>query len=167
MILGVGNNDMKVEETGEWAWQLVMRDPSMLSGPSVAAVVEAVSRMVQAVAIIVRSVEGGGLSLRQIRAREDHAPGFEPAELLPLFQEIDQIDWGDFFFFSSISAARSLSKQANIIQAVPLAEVTLRCVDGGYFYFYGTSRARLKELVETFPISEQKEGPVNDLDFPY
>ncbi|KAA3609488.1 MAG: hypothetical protein DWQ01_09145 [Planctomycetota bacterium] len=84
-----------------------------------------------------------------------------------LAERMLQFEWGDFFFFRSRQDALGISPDDSLPTRVNKSLVTIRCVDNTYFYFYGTDLEIQKILQDRLEIDEEKEGGLENLDYPF
>ncbi len=146
-------------------WQLVAKDPSWLAGPTVAGVIRSIADAVGARFVVVDEVEGGG-SVRPRLVSPDLLV-FPVSELVGLARVMVQFDWGDFFLVRTEDEAREIHAVDPLYSRVSKSLVAIRCVDDTYFYVYGTDSETRETVFELLDISETKEGPLAELDYPY
>ncbi len=146
-------------------WQLVVRDPSWLSGPAVAEVISNIADGVGARFVVVGEVEGRG----EVRGRllSPDLLVFSVEELVDLSRKMIQFEWGDFFLLRTGEEAGLIHEEDSYPAQISESLVVIRCVDNTYFYVYGTDAATRATVVERLDISESKEGLLAELDYPW
>lgn len=148
-------------------WLLIVDDPLSLSGSSAASVISFLASRTRSTSVVVRDLEAGGPTLPKIRTGPVDGRAFRPVEITELVEQLVQIDWGDFFFFSNRESMEAFTANTSIKDGVGIADVVLRCVDDGYFYFYGTDLRLFDDLKGAYPDCETTRAPIVELAFPY
>ena len=170
-------------------WQLVVKDPMLLSGASVAGTLRTLAALTKADIAVIDEVEGGGNGRLQLMSAKLIICTIR--EALEMVERMTQFDWGDFYMFRNRGAARALAPNTSYVPPPPgiggmsgdsggwsppkesvasrvaKSLVTLRCVDNTYFYIYGSSPSLCDALRSALDISEEKVGEMDDLDYPY
>src|SRR5688572_7505051 len=112
-------------------WQLVVKDPTALSGEALAAIVRLLAEVTGSQFVTCRDVDGAGEAMPALTRAVLVA---SVRELLKCAPGIVQLDWGEFFLCRSEAIAQSISAEEPRMLAMGKADVTLRCVDSSYFY---------------------------------
>jgi len=145
-------------------WQLVVNDPTCLSGPAVAQFLRAVADCVGARFVVVDEVEGRGEVRLQLFSPDLLV--FDVKEVVRLADKMLQFEWGDFFFVRTEGEAARLLAEDSCSAKVLKSFVAVRCVDNTFFYVYGRDLATKAAMLARFQVSESKEGSLTELDYP-
>lgn len=143
-------------------WQLVVKE--ITDGLSTAIMIERCASVVSASHVLVDEVDGGGnvrLSFVQPQSLL-----FDLGELLSLARKMDCFDWGDFYFLRQPEDAVPLRAVRKRALRIALCGLCLRCVDGSYFYVYGTDEQVRNHLTDLLQPQEYKDGGLAELDYP-
>ena len=145
-------------------WQLVVKDPSWLSGPTVAEIVRDTADGVGARFVVVGEVEGRGEVRPQLFSPDLLV--FPIKELVNLAGKMMQFEWGDFFFLRTKEEASEIFAAGSCPSRVSKSLVAIRCVDNTYFYIYGTDSSIREMMLERLEVSESKDGLLSELAYP-
>lgn len=114
--------------------------------------------------VAVDEVEGGGDVRRKLVVPDLIA--LPTTEVRKLAAKMTQFDWGDFFFILNEEELESLKLAGSLARRIVVSQLTLRCVDNGYFYIYGRDPDLLKAICGRFPQGHARKAPGTELDFP-
>lgn len=148
-------------------WQFVVEDESELSGDSLREILTAILEVLGPMIIRVGDIEGAGKGITRLRTAESREQVLTSREVINIADEVVQIDWGDFFFFDSQRAAKTLPLEEKYSVAALRARLLLRAVDDSYYYLYGREERLLTHLRRIYPAGKLKRGDLDDFDFPF
>lgn len=148
-------------ENRDW-YQVIIRDPYLLSGESVARLTSALALMVDAKFVYICDVIGAALGLggkdAQIITREDFDERVADA---------DQYDWAFFYFLNSRTALDSAADHNSPRDLIEHSALTVRLVDSEYIYVYVRDLKCIEYLRRQFPDCQCEKVEIGSLQIPY
>lgn len=158
----------------EPAWnQIVVFDPTGLSGDSVASILTQLSQIAGTAWVAITDPDWFGTEAFLPAPLSALPMVLELGDLVKRLRGVIQVTWAYFFLCSSGSDAGRLTPgdaRANLA----LCRAAVRATDGWYFYVYlrddldeAGLRSVAAQLEERFGRLERKHGSIWELDFPY
>jgi hypothetical protein len=142
-------------------YEIVMRDPFLLSGVSVARLTSALARIVQAKFVYVSDLIGGPARLNE---------NAEEVITLDFFDQwvsvTAQYDWA-FFYFLKRKPDTDFPDDQSEKDWIRIADLTVRLVDSEYFYIYTRDSASVDYLLGQYVGCEVRTVDIDTLDIPY
>lgn len=141
-------------------YQIHVKDPLLLSGPSVFQFVEPIIRRLSIRTIVVSDLEGLITGLPRLKRKV-----FSSDEFLEKVQQAVQYEWGFLHFFSDKLPGENFDSLNNKA-AIQTSYLTVQFVDNEYFYVYGKDRKTIDDLRATYPSSEFNIDKFDELVLP-
>jgi|694.fasta_scaffold45405_6 hypothetical protein len=149
-------------------WNLIIiSDQFFLTSKSVINFFKVILQKIEFKYVILDRIEGSpakGQNWPLLPVRKDII--LNTNDLLNLLQNINQLDWGDFFFFKEYPKNWSNKKNQSYPSVIAQSDTAIRLVDNQFFYVY-TPYEQIKNCLENkYDIESYKIDFLNQLEYP-
>ena len=118
-------------------WYLVtIKDPEYLSGYSTKKMIQLLSNAKAFKFVILDCIDGSGKDWVIYSLKTKNNTVIKIDDLLKIFDDVNQFDWGDFFLFTEFPQDSINPKKESYAFVISQTNTTLRAVDNTHFYIY-------------------------------
>lgn len=150
----------------EFNWHLVtIEDPSFLTGPSIFDMIQFMLRHVKVKFIIFDDMLGAAQNGLMVFLHEEEGEIFNLKEFSDILCKVQQFEWGNFFLFKEYPDSCDSTKKT-YLKSIKEADITIRAVDGQYFYIYTPHGEIVEALTNQYTIESVKTSSLEHLDYP-
>lgn len=153
----------------DFYWYLVTIDdyPRMLTGESIFEILKLIQEVEKIKFVIFDAIDATGKDHIFRFLHENVNEVFDIENLLKITNNIEHVEWGDFFLFKEYPKDWENLGDGHYPHVIAQADTTLRGVDDQYMYIYTQSKNLVDIVKSHYEIEGVKVDLLENLDFPY
>ena len=152
-------------EKNKW-FLITIDDPKFISVASILDVFTNISKIIDLKFVVLERIQGAANSGLIVTLQHKENILMNLDEALMLVQNVESLEWGDFFLFKTVPINWSNPINELYPFIIKQTDLTLRIVDNQYFYIYTTNNCIVTHFEDNYNLESVTLDFLDNLDFP-